>query len=133
MSQNTFCHILQAPGAPPLEQNLMTKITEVHKEFATETQCKYIDAVLEHGSYRAAARALGVHKNTIGSAIDAVLRKAASRGFSPEHDYKRPVPEPFIVRGVSSYYNKDGDLAGQWVKSKLDDQKFTEHVKAAIE
>ena len=111
----------------------MTKILEAHKEFATETQCKYIDAVLEHGSYRAAARALGVNKNTIGSAMDAVIHKASVRGFSPEHDYKRPVPEPFVVRGVSSYYNKDGDLAGQWVKSKLDDQKFTEHVKAAIE
>lgn len=111
----------------------MEKITESHKEFATVRQCEFIDAVLEHGSYRAAARALGVTKNAVIYGINAVLQKAAVRGFSPEHDYTRTVPEPFVVRGVSSYYNKDGLLAGQWVKSKLDDQKFAEQIKAAIE
>ena len=49
-------------------------------------------------------------------------RKArlAKKGFSPEHDMRKEVPEGFLVKGVSSYYNKDGDLSGQWVKSQID-------------
>jgi hypothetical protein len=29
------------------------------------------------------------------------------------------VPEQYYVRGVSSYYNRDGELSGQWVKSSI--------------
>jgi hypothetical protein len=44
----------------------------------------------------------------------------ALRGDSPAHDMTHTVPDPFFVKGVSSYYNKDGALSGQWVKSGMD-------------
>jgi hypothetical protein len=60
-------------------------------------------------------------------------RRAATSGYAPEQDMVRPVPEPFIVRGVSTYYNAEGKASGQWVKSKIDDNKLQEMMKAVID
>jgi hypothetical protein len=43
------------------------------------------------------------------------------------------VPEPFVVRGISTYYNKDGKPSGQWVKSRIDDDKLQEIMRETIE
>lgn len=62
----------------------------------------------------------------------ATQQREATHGHAPEHDLHHSVPEPFVVRGYSSYYNKDGVLAGQWVKTKLDDSKFEAAVREWI-
>ena len=108
------------------------RIDEALKQWATPSQAKYIDAVNEHKSYRAASRALGVNFSAVFDSVKAVERKAAIHGYSPQHDMSRPVPEPFVVKGVSTYYNKDGKPSGQWVKSRLDDEKFQEVVRTAV-
>lgn len=90
------------------------------KPYATERQAEYIDAVLFHGGIRAAGRALGLNKATISKSIEGLRMKAAMRGHSPKHDMVHDVPNPFIVKGVSTYYNRDGVAAGQWVKSTID-------------
>ena len=108
-------------------------IDEGLKQFATETQSRYIDAVNQHGSQRAAATALGTGASTIDSAIQRVKANAARRGWSPQHDMTKVVPEPFVVKGISTYYDKEGKAAGQWVKSTLDQNKHQEMMLAAIE
>lgn len=94
------------------------------KQFATPRQIEYIEAVNEHGSLRKAAIALGVCKGTVQNSIDIVKRKAARQGFSPEHDMTHIAPDPFLVKGISTYYNKDGKPTGQWVKTSIDNQKL---------
>ncbi len=107
------------------------------KPFATSVQAKYIDAVNEHGSARAAARVLGVNASAIQRAIQSVKKKAAIRGWSPDHDMTRTVPEGFTLKGVSSYYgmNDAGEMAlkGQWVKSRADDEARERLIMAAFE
>lgn len=103
------------------------------KQFATEHQARYIDAINEYGSYRKAAAALSCSKGSVQSAIELVRRKAAKRGYSPEHDMIHVAPEPFIVRGVSTYYDKDGKAAGQWVKTRVEDNKLHQIMLEAIE
>jgi hypothetical protein len=77
-----------------------------------------IEAVKAHGSHRKAAKELGLHP----SSIDRRMKRLAMRGFSPEHDMTRLVPEPYLVKGVSTLYNEEGQIAAQWVKTKLDDE-----------
>lgn len=101
--------------------------------YATETEAKYIHAIIKHGSGRKAATALGCTKNAVNESIVRVKRRAAKQGYAPDFDMVRAVPEPFIVRGVSTYYNKDGKPAGQWVKSRLDDEKLQEIIRESIE
>ena len=50
-------------------------------------------------------------------------KRLALLGYSPEHNMTHTVPDGFKVRGVSTYYNKDGQPTGQWVKSAADDAR----------
>jgi hypothetical protein len=116
---------------------------------ATPTQVTYIRATLEHGGMRPAARALGVHYNTVKYCVAAAQRNwdarhkfpelanaktpgaAAAKGWAPDYDLTHPVPDPLVMRGASILYGADGGIKLQWVKSQLDNVKW-EQVKRAI-
>jgi len=102
-------------------------------EYANDRQTELIQAVNEYGGFRAAARALNLHHTTVIDSFRAVKRKAATSGYAPDHDMVRVVPEPFIVRGVSTYYNAEGKASGQWVKSRIEDTKLQEMMRQAID
>lgn len=54
-------------------------------DWATETQWRYVKAVEEHGSARAAERALGLSGDTVSKSIRSYRREAARRGQAPGH------------------------------------------------
>ncbi len=108
-------------------------IDDKYKEWATPRQIEIIDAVNKHGSYRGGAKSLGVAITGVRKAIKSVENKAAKSGFAPEYDYTHVVPDGFTVKGVSTYYAKTGDRAGQWVKSSVDNARQYELAKAMIE
>ncbi len=111
----------------------MTEVDDLEalKPFATtERQGQIIDSVIQHRSARAAARALGIHHSTVAATVKRVRKNAAIRGHSPEHDMTKVAPEPFIVRGVSTYYGKEGEVRGQWVKTKIDEQNYQDLLAA---
>lgn len=107
-------------------------IDEAILEWATPAEARYIQAVNKHLSMRAAARELGVNFAGIYQCVQRAKKRAAMKGWSPEHDMSRVVPDPYIVRGVSTYYNKEGKAAGQWVKSSLDDDRRMEVMRETI-
>lgn len=78
------------------------------------------------------ARALNLHRSTVQESIRLLKRRAAAQGYSPDHDMVHTVPEPFVVRGLSTYYNKEGRPTGQWVKSRLEDEQFQELVREGV-
>ena len=62
-----------------------------------------------------------------------VRRRALARaGFSPEHDWRHQVPDGYLVKGVSTLYDKDGNLAAQWVKSHIDVDWQRELIQEAV-
>lgn len=90
------------------------------KEYATESELRYIAAIEEFGSHGKASKALGVNRASVSKAMKRLKVRAAKQGYAPEHDMTRPVPEGFTVKGVSTYYNDEGKPTGQWVKSQQD-------------
>ena len=99
----------------------------------TPRQKEILEAFLETNSKQAAADKLGISRSTVRTAIDRVTKYAASLGWSPDHDMTRTVPEGFHVKGVSTYYNSDGEPAGQWVKSSKNRENDWEVIKEACE
>lgn len=91
-------------------------------QFATVRELEYLDAIKSEGSHNKAARKLKVHRSVVDRAIIRIRQRAAKQGYSPEHNYTKVVPDGFTVSGVSQYYNKEGALAAQWVKSSADKQ-----------
>ena len=105
------------------------RVDEAIKQYATETQCRMIDAVNQYRGYGPAARALKMSPSTVRDAIYAAEKKAALCGYAPKHDMTHTAPAPFIVKGVSSYYNKEGELTGQWVKTRLEDSQVEQVIR----
>jgi len=101
--------------------------------FATVRDLEYIEALQKFGGYRQAAKVLGINHKTIHGAISRLIHRATLRGYSPEHDMTRTVPDGFRVKGVSTYYNVDGKPIGQWVKSSADQQRQQEIQAEALQ
>lgn len=94
-------------------------------------------AYREHDSKTAAAAALGVNRLTFNNRLRvALLREAAITetqgpggiGPSPERDGG----EEYLVKGVSTYFDAEGNQRGQWVKTKVDEQRRLASILAAI-
>lgn len=101
------------------------------KDWASEREREIIDAVLEHGSSRAAAKTLGINASSVCRAIQRAERKAARAGYSPSHDYTATVPPGFHVRGVSQL-RKNGEVLLEWVKSQKDREYEWELLRDAV-
>lgn len=102
------------------------------KEYATPRQLEYLEALEKHGSQRAAAKALGVVRNALQDSLNSLKNRAAKMGYSPEHDMVRTVPDGFVVKGISTYYNAEGQPSGQWVKSSIHEERQREIMEAAF-
>jgi hypothetical protein len=100
--------------------------------FATVRELEYIEGIEKHGTIRKAAKALGVNHSVLGRAMQALKKRAALKGWSPEHDMTRTVPDGFKVKGVSSLY-VDGKLSSQWVKSSADEERRAQLIREAFD
>lgn len=103
------------------------------RPWATVRQLEYIEAIEKHGSIKKASEQLGVCRGSIQGSMRSLKRLAASKGYSPEHDMTKTVPDGYTVKGVSTYYDRDGKPRGQWVKSAIDAERQAEIMRAAAE
>lgn len=99
----------------------------------TPRQIEIIDAVIAGGTYEAAAQALGISRGNVGDAIKRVRTLAAAQGWAPEADFTHAVPDPFIVKGHSTLRDRHGAVVLQWEKTKLDDLRRAEGIRAGLE
>ena len=97
----------------------MENLTELLK-YANDNQREKIEAYIKHGSSHKAADALGCHHTNVLRCVATAKKNAIKRGYAPENDMTHPVAEGFAVKGVSTYYDEDGKIKGQWVKSHED-------------
>lgn len=65
--------------------------------------------------------------------LEADDQLAALKGHAPDQDMTHAVPAPFVVKGVSTYYDKEGNRGGQWVKTQLDQERAAAAMRAAVE
>ena len=103
------------------------------KQFASPAQWADYLSVVEHGSSRKASATTGQPDGTIRTNMRRIKEKAAKQGYSPHHDQIHTVPDGQKIKGVSGYYNKDGILSAQWVKSVTDETRQLEMIMERFE
>ena len=102
-------------------------------EFASPRQAEFVRTVNEIGSVRGAARELGIHHKTVQKSLDRLKLSAANRGYSPAHKWTHTVPEGFGIKRMSTNFDREGNVAQQWVISNPDQQQQLKMMQAAIE
>ena len=71
-------------------------------QFCTEHQKEHFLACrAASGNQSAAARNLGVSRDSVRSSIRKIEAKAAKRGYAPNHKINRPVPDNLELTGLS--------------------------------
>ena len=105
---------------------------ELYK-YCTPRQKQVLEAIERLGSARAASAELGINIGGASETYICVKKKAAKAGYSPEHDFTRPVPEGYVAKGVSTYYNAEGKPSGQWVKASLSHEALVDAMREAVE
>lgn len=98
----------------------------------SDAQREVIQAVIDHGTYGAAARTLDRAKGTISNTIARVRRNAERRGYSPDHDLTHVLPPSLALKGTSTLYHKEKGMMMQWVKTKADEQAQAEIILEGI-
>jgi hypothetical protein len=102
-------------------------------QFCTTERQREVASRVEQGmSVREIGIELGINRTTVRDHLKAVKNKASAQGYSPEHDYIHPVPDAFIVKGVSTLYNDEGKPVSQWVKSQIDTEKQLEMMREVV-
>lgn len=66
-------------------------------------------------------------------AVQSYKARLARRGLSPENDMDNLQHPLFMVKGQSTYYNKDGKPTQRWVKTKLDEVQWEQLIADFIE
>lgn len=109
----------------PLDKQTITGLIE----FATNNEVQCLRALLKHGTYRAAAKAMGKGGGAFNSAIRTVRQRAALRGFAPEHGWNPPtprtkpagqLPEGFEIAALTDQIGADGKRQRAWNKARLE-------------
>lgn len=93
------------------------------RKYATDMQWDKYSLYCKHKSYSQVAQILNKDPANVRRDINALIFKAAKQGYSPDHDMTHAVPDGYIAKGISTYYNADGIVTGQWVKSASDKER----------
>jgi hypothetical protein len=99
----------------------------------TPNQTKVIQSFVKNGKGVTVSADLKLSTTVVSRHLNRVKLLAAQQGYSPAHDMTRTVPEGFKVRGVSTYYDKEGKVRGQWVKSQEDAEARRKIYQAAFD
>lgn len=95
-----------------------------------EQKQEAVDAVAKYGSQNEAARQLGLNRATFLHRY----REGIKAGL--DEAIVHPAPQGHTVKGVSSFYDGDGNLRGQWIKTKageLDIDQVIDTIRGAFD
>jgi len=97
----------------------------------TERQLEIYTLKHQGLNHREIAQRLGIDTRNLYRVMRRVKDRAAKAGYSPEHDWNHPVPDGHKIKGVSTFYDDDGRMVRQWVKSQTDEKRQFEILIAA--
>lgn len=106
---------------------------------ATDRQRAVIDELEKAGgNVSETARRLGVHRSVVQETIRKTKDRATLQGSDDPQGYGAPVPEPFLIKGVSTLHRIDKETgqrvkALEWTKSNVPLDRQVAALRAAAE
>lgn len=100
-------------------QTSTDEVTYLQQFAKTEWQREVLSAMIDHGSVRATAGALGKSKTAVMTVLTRCRRYAAMHDAAPGKAQTRAKAETHVVKGDSTLYDKDGKVVLSWVKTDL--------------
>lgn len=97
----------------------------------TNRQSEILQAVIQCGSNKAAAKMLGIAPRNVRAAIQKVKGFAAKAGYAPEANLNFRQPTGFHVRGISTLTRTEAGEP-QWIKADADKEDKTNRLLEAI-
>lgn len=110
----------------------MTIIDEKLIEYASPADAERIKAVIEYGSQRKAAEALGIGKTTVADAIERAKAAAARQGYAPGHFQSGTAPG-FLMGKVTVQRGADGSVERTWERQSPEQEQWQRTLRAAYE
>lgn len=92
-----------------------------------ELKQQAVDAVAKHGGITQAADALGIPRQTLQHRYKAGVKAGLDEALV------HAAPQGHTVKGVSTLYRPDGEIAMQWVKTKADQPSFDQIAEMVAE
>lgn len=100
----------------------------------TDRQRQAVEAYERLKSYKKAAQELKINDSTLVVHINKVKRRAVLQGWSPDHGMVHTVPEPHIVKGLSTLYDSaSGEPIIQWVKTSVEHEKLIAMMREVVD
>ena len=96
----------------------------------TDRQRQLIGEIVKTGSIRKAATSMKMDGRNAERMLARIRLIAANRGYSPVHDMTHSTPPTHQLKGTSTFYNRDGKMAGQWVKTERVNLELGEAIRA---
>jgi hypothetical protein len=97
--------------------------------YATDFEKNDIQAVINHGSARKAAKAIGRGKSSIGRTIERVSARAAGKGHAPGTAANYNVAPGFSVKRIADHVNAIGQTTNKWVISEKDKEDMVKQME----
>jgi len=98
----------------------------------TDTQRSNLEALIEHGSIRKAAKSLGRHKSTLEECIKMLRQKASRLGHAPGH-FEHGVAPGYLMGKVTVQRSGDGNVERTWERQSPDQARMLDALKAVVE
>lgn len=80
-----------------------------------------------------AARHFGKQKTNIYRSLKSIRTRASLAGYGEHYVSKKVIPEGLIIKGTSTFYDADGKVSRQWVKTDKRAEDKLEILKEAVE
>lgn len=101
------------------------------KEWAAPRQAAFIDAINEHGGFRAAAAAIGASQGQMSTTIANLKKRAARAGYAPGH-FENGVAPGYAMGKVTVQRGSDGTVERTWERQSPDADRQREAMEAAV-
>jgi hypothetical protein len=94
----------------------------------TDKQTRNVKALIKHGTTKGAARALSIDPSNLRKSLRSIEQKASLNAVAPHRDVDHQTMEGFSAKFVTTRYDGDGNVKGQYVRQERDKDDQTQDV-----